>query len=204
MTALARVAAGRLDRAERLLDDDAAARREELLALARGVYADPSFEPSVAAAAVVRMADTAAKTARAAAEEEVEWLDLPDREEEQRLRRAEFGATRESVLEALEELAAWYPRPRRGGGGSGGRRHPLRPPRGPPRGRQRRATPRRRTGRRDRARVVALVRGLETSSRLALEALFVRCHGSAGSRLIGRATLRARRRSSPAGRALHS
>jgi DNA polymerase-3 subunit delta' len=54
------------------------------------------------------MADTVAKTARAAAEEEVEWLDLPDREREQRLRRAEFGATRESVLEALEELAAWY------------------------------------------------------------------------------------------------
>ena len=47
VTALARVAGGRLDRAERLLDDDAAARREELLALARGVYADPSFEPSV-------------------------------------------------------------------------------------------------------------------------------------------------------------
>ncbi len=108
ITALARVAGGRLDRAERLLDDDATARREELLALARGVYADPSFEPSAAAAAVVRMADTDAKTARAAAEEEVEWLDLPDREREQRLRRAEFGATRESVLEALEELAAWY------------------------------------------------------------------------------------------------
>ena len=108
VTALARVAGGRLDRAERLLDDDAAARREELLALARGVYADPSFEPSVAAASVVRMADTVAKTARAAAEEEVEWLDLPDREREQRLRRAEFGATRESVLEALEELPAWY------------------------------------------------------------------------------------------------
>ena len=108
LTALARVAGGRLDRAERLLDDDATARREELLALARGVYADPSFEPSAAAASVVRMADSVAKTARAAAEEEVEWLDLPDREREQRLRRAEFGATRESVLEALEELAAWY------------------------------------------------------------------------------------------------
>ena len=52
-TALARVAGGRLDRAERLLDEDAAARREELLALARGVHADPSFEPSSAAASVV-------------------------------------------------------------------------------------------------------------------------------------------------------
>jgi DNA polymerase-3 subunit delta' len=108
VTALARVAGGRLDRAERLLDDDAAARREELLGLARGVYADPAFEPSVAAGTVVRLADAVAKAARAEAEEEVEWLDLPEREREQRLRRAEFGATRESVLEALEELAAWY------------------------------------------------------------------------------------------------
>ncbi len=108
ITALARVAGGRLDRAERLLDEDAAARREELLALARGVYADPSFEPSSAAASVVRMAGTVAGEARAEAEQEVEWLDLPDRERDQWLRRAEFGANRESVLEALEELTAWY------------------------------------------------------------------------------------------------
>jgi DNA polymerase-3 subunit delta' len=108
ITALSRVAGGRLDRAERLLDDDAAARREELLALARGVYADPSFEPSAAAASVVRMADTVAREAREGAEQEVEWLELPDREREQWVRRAEFGANRESVLEALEELTAWY------------------------------------------------------------------------------------------------
>ena len=108
ITALARVAGGRLDRAERLLDEDAATRREELLALARGVYADPSFEPSSAAASVVRMAETVAREARAEAEAEVEWLDLPDRERDQWLRRAEFGANRESVLEALEELTAWY------------------------------------------------------------------------------------------------
>jgi DNA polymerase-3 subunit delta' len=108
ITALARVAGGRLDRAERLLDEDAAARREELLALARGVYADPSFEPSSAAASVVRMAETVAREARAEAEQEVEWLDLPDRERDQWLRRAEFGANRESVLEALDELTAWY------------------------------------------------------------------------------------------------
>jgi DNA polymerase-3 subunit delta' len=108
VTALARVAGGRLDRAERLLDEDAAARRDELLALARGVYADPSFEPSTAAGTIVRMADAVAKTARTEAEQAAEWLSLPAREEEQRLRRAEFGATRETVLEALEELTAWY------------------------------------------------------------------------------------------------
>ena len=42
--AFARVAAGRLDRVERLLDPEAAGRREELLASARGVYIDPSFD----------------------------------------------------------------------------------------------------------------------------------------------------------------
>src|SRR5205085_10251740 len=44
-TTLARLAAGRLDRAERLLDPASAKRRETLLEIARAVYADPSFEP---------------------------------------------------------------------------------------------------------------------------------------------------------------
>src|SRR5262249_34364745 len=34
--------------------------------------------------------------------------ELSDRDAEQRVRRAERGAEREDVLEALEELAAWY------------------------------------------------------------------------------------------------
>jgi DNA polymerase-3 subunit delta' len=108
ITALARVCGGRLDRAERLLNEDAAARREELLALARAVYADPGFNSQTAAATVVRLADVAGGEARELAEQEVEWLDLPEREKEQWLKRAEFGAARESVLEALEELTAWY------------------------------------------------------------------------------------------------
>ncbi len=108
ITALARVAGGRLDRAERLLDEDAAERRDEILRLARAAYADPRFAPAEAAAAVVRIADAAGSEARARADEETEWLGLPERENEQRLRRAEFGAMRESVLEALEELTAWY------------------------------------------------------------------------------------------------
>src|ERR671930_2158893 len=41
--ALARVAAGRLDRAERLLDADAARRRATLVEVARAVYLDPEF-----------------------------------------------------------------------------------------------------------------------------------------------------------------
>src|SRR5437899_171573 len=49
VTALARVAAGRLDRVARLLDPKAAARREALPEAARSVYADAAFEPSAAA-----------------------------------------------------------------------------------------------------------------------------------------------------------
>jgi DNA polymerase-3 subunit delta' len=108
LTALARVAGGRLDRAERLLDEDAAARRNELLGVARSVYRDAEFDPASAARTVSGLADAAGAEARARAEAESEWLDLPDREKEQRLRRAEFGAEREAVLEALDELAAWY------------------------------------------------------------------------------------------------
>ena len=48
-TALARVAAGRLDRARRLLDPAAQERREALIAVARSVYRDPAFDPGDAA-----------------------------------------------------------------------------------------------------------------------------------------------------------
>ena len=44
VTTLARVAGGRLDRAERLLDPAAAQRREALLGVARAVYLDPEFD----------------------------------------------------------------------------------------------------------------------------------------------------------------
>lgn len=107
-TALARVAAGRLDRAERLLDPKAAARRAALLETARAVYADPEFEPADAAASVLELAAERAAEAKALAEAELERLDLPEKEGEQRVRRAQRGAEREDVLAALEELAAWY------------------------------------------------------------------------------------------------
>jgi DNA polymerase III subunit delta' len=106
--ALARVAAGRLDRVERLLDPKAAERRTRLLELARAVYRDPAFVPAAAAAAVVEAAGERAKEARAAAEASLEGKDLPDREAEQLLRRAQRGAEREELLLYLEELAAWY------------------------------------------------------------------------------------------------
>jgi DNA polymerase-3 subunit delta' len=107
-TAFARVAAGRLDRVERLLDPEAARRREELIEIARAVYRDPSFDPSAAARAVLGLAAERAAEARTAAEEALAGRELPEREAEQYVKRAERGAERDEVLLALEELAAWY------------------------------------------------------------------------------------------------
>ncbi len=106
--ALARVAAGRLDRVDRLLDPRAAERRASLLRVARAVYRDAAFEPAEAAATVVEAAGERAKEARERAEQALETMDLPAREAEQWLRRAARGAEREELLLALEELGAWY------------------------------------------------------------------------------------------------
>ena len=108
LTAVARVAAGRLDRVARLLDPDAVRRRAELLGVARAAYADPAFEPAAAAQTVTALAAERGVEERAAAEEAIAGRDLPDREAEQHVRRAERGAEREEILFALEELAAWY------------------------------------------------------------------------------------------------
>ena len=107
-TALARVASGRLDRVERLLDPKAAERRTGLLAVARSVYADADFRPSAAADFVTGAASDSGAQAKALAEAALERLDLPTREGEQRVRRAQRGAEREELLLMLEELAAWY------------------------------------------------------------------------------------------------
>ena len=106
--AIARVAAGRLDRVERLLDPAAAERRSKLVELARAVYRDPDFVPGDASSALVDAAAERAKEARSKAEEDLEGMDLPDRESDQRLKRAARGAEREELLLSLEELAAWY------------------------------------------------------------------------------------------------
>jgi len=107
-TSIARVASGRLDRAERLLDPAAAKRRTALLETARSVYGDESFDPAKAAA---RLLDSARKRGAEAKEQEeaaTEPLDLTAREAEQRVRRAARGAEREELLASLEELASWY------------------------------------------------------------------------------------------------
>jgi DNA polymerase-3 subunit delta' len=105
---LARLAAGRLDRASRLLDPEAARRREALLEVARAVYADPEFEPGDAAQRMIDGGRERAAEAKTAAEAELETLDLPTREAEQRVRRAARGAERDELLAGLEELASWY------------------------------------------------------------------------------------------------
>ncbi len=108
VTALARVAAGRLDRARRLLEPEAIEARRALLEVARGPYVDPAFEPADAAEVVLSAAKARAASARAEAEERLEQLDLTAREAEQRVKRAARGAEREALLASLEELALWY------------------------------------------------------------------------------------------------
>ncbi len=106
--ALARVAAGRLDRLERLLDPESAGRRERLIEQARAVYLDPAFDPTDAAATLLDNARARAAEARELEEAAVAQLDLPTREADQRVKRAATGAEREELLAQLEELAAWY------------------------------------------------------------------------------------------------
>ena len=106
--ALARVAGGRLDRAEALLDEDAREERASLVELARSVYRDAEFEPADAAQALLAAGAARGASAKAREEEAIEDLELTAREAEQRVRRAQRGAEREALLASLEGLAAWY------------------------------------------------------------------------------------------------
>ena len=106
-TALARVARGRLDRVDRLLDPEAARRRVAVLEAARSVYRDPAFQPRDAADVLLAIAGERAEEAKERAQTENEELDLTGREKEQRTRRAMRGAEREEILLCLEELEAW-------------------------------------------------------------------------------------------------
>jgi DNA polymerase-3 subunit delta' len=106
--ALARAAAGRLDRARRLLDPAAARRREELIDVARSVYRDDGFDPGDAATVLLSAADELGRVAKEREQAALEGIDLPAREAEQRVRRAQRGAEREELLVGLEALEAWY------------------------------------------------------------------------------------------------
>jgi DNA polymerase-3 subunit delta' len=108
VTTLARVAGGRLDRVERLLDPAAQHRREQLLGIARAVYLDPEFDAADGAATILAGIEERGVEARDRAEEAVAVLELTGREAEQRLRRAQRGAERDELLAVLEELEWWY------------------------------------------------------------------------------------------------
>ncbi len=103
--AVARVAGGRLDRVARLLDPDAAARRAELIELARSPYRDEAFEPFEASRAVL---DAARAAGAEAATRDAAEAEGTARELEQRAKRVARGAEREEIVEALDLLAGWY------------------------------------------------------------------------------------------------
>jgi DNA polymerase III subunit delta' len=106
--AVARVAAGRLDRLERLLDPASRARRDALIEQARAPYRDTRFDPADAAATLLGNAQARAAEARELEEGKIADLELTARDAEQRVKRAARGAEREELLAQLEELGAWY------------------------------------------------------------------------------------------------
>jgi DNA polymerase-3 subunit delta' len=108
LDAIARLASGRLDRAERLLDPDGRARRERLLDVARSVYGADRFDSGEAARTLLEGIKQRGAVARTAAEEYVQAMELTGREAEQRVRRAQRRAERDELLASLEELAWWY------------------------------------------------------------------------------------------------
>ena len=107
-TTIARVAAGRLDRAARLLDPAAAQRREALLEVARAVYLDPAFDAGDGAETLLAGIGERGLEAKGHAEDSVAVLELTGREAEQRVRRSQRGAERDELLATLEELEWWY------------------------------------------------------------------------------------------------
>jgi len=108
LSAIAKLAAGRLDRAERLIDPDSRRRRDALLEVARSVYSPDVFDPADAARTLIESTRERGATAKEKEETYIENLDLPNREAEQRVRRAQRRAERDELLASLEELAWWY------------------------------------------------------------------------------------------------
>lgn len=108
VTAIARSAGGRLDRAELLLDPEHAEARGRLVDTARSVYLDDGFDPARAATVVLDTMASAGKRAKEREEAEVERRELTGRDAEQRVRRAQRGAERDELLASLQALAAWY------------------------------------------------------------------------------------------------
>ena len=108
LATVARSSGGRLDRARRLLDPEAAERRAQLVAVARSVYLDEAFSPAAAARVVLDAMAAVGEVAKDRELAEVERRELTGRDAEQRVRRAQRGAERDELLAAVEGLAAWY------------------------------------------------------------------------------------------------
>jgi DNA polymerase-3 subunit delta' len=106
--ALARAAAGRMDRLERLLDPASASRREALIECARAVYREPSFDPADAASVLIANAQARGGEARDLEEARIQQLELSARDAETRVKRAGRGAERGELLAQREELESWY------------------------------------------------------------------------------------------------
>jgi DNA polymerase-3 subunit delta' len=103
--AIARVAGGRLDRVEHLLDPEAAERRSRLVEMARSVYREQWFDAAGAARVVTGFARAAGARA---AEADAQAAEGSTKELEQRARRVARGAEREVILESLDLLGGWY------------------------------------------------------------------------------------------------
>ena len=78
-----------------------------MIGVARAVYLDPAFDPALAAKRVNDLAQRRGEEARVRVERAAPEGERT-RELEQQARRAERGAEREQVLEALDVLATWY------------------------------------------------------------------------------------------------
>ena len=158
-TSIARVASGRLDRAERLLDPASAKRRTALLETARSVYA-PEFD------AVGRGAQAGRGVARARGRGQGTRgggarrarPDRPRGRAARQARRARGRARGAARLAGGARVVVPRPRRRRGRSREGAR--PRRPGRGAARGRDARAARGRRARRGARARDVAPLRGV--------------------------------------------
>jgi DNA polymerase-3 subunit delta' len=105
LAAAARLAAGHLDRAQQLLDPEAAERRALLIELARSVYRAERFDPSDAARTIREAAQAAGSLS---AERDAVGAEGTAKELEQRAKRVARGAEREAIVQALDLLAGWY------------------------------------------------------------------------------------------------
>ena len=110
--ALARVAAGRLDRLRWLVESQTDGRRDRLLAVARSTYGEAEFDPTAAALAVLASAKERATIEGDRAAKKAEELGLTEKHHEKQVEKmvsqAKFGAEREDVLGSLEELGTWF------------------------------------------------------------------------------------------------